>query len=381
MRIIHISDTWTTLSHIRLPTGDVLVHSGNFCESGTVEEIFIFNSWLGLLKPRFKKLFVIIGRNDIAFLKNSSRNLDFYKHIKGLITNACVLNFQFIEFEGISFYGAPYCSEEELATRLNMTDTPIHVFVTHNPAKGYMDGDCGSEVINKAIQKNKVNIHLHGSIMSQYGSCSRPTSESNSNCLVLSSIISSSKLQPQVVEITQKGRPKKIDLSMISKCDLTLKDYIRYEYLIELAFYRKFHRNKINKVIHIFCVPMETSAFFTLPYFFFLNYFSKEIAQLFLWLSCSVMWGYYFILLDSFTVSFFFLPGMQYAIIKSIDIFDYHGALFLWIIVAAVGWTLQIFVGHWIFEKNSPAFTKQMTLNSVLMSMMFIFDHRYPELR
>lgn len=41
MRVVAISDTHS-VEDIRLPEGDVLVHAGDFCNRGTIQEVLAF---------------------------------------------------------------------------------------------------------------------------------------------------------------------------------------------------------------------------------------------------------------------------------------------------------------------------------------------------
>ena len=65
MTILHISDTHGLHDRLgKLPTADVLVHSGDFTNSGTEQETLDFLNWL-ILQPFQHKIFVV-GNHDLC---------------------------------------------------------------------------------------------------------------------------------------------------------------------------------------------------------------------------------------------------------------------------------------------------------------------------
>ena len=67
MRLVVVSDTHGLHNQIQgLPEGDVLVHAGDFMNSGfDVEDILSFNNWLG--KQNFAHCVVCAGNHDRLF--------------------------------------------------------------------------------------------------------------------------------------------------------------------------------------------------------------------------------------------------------------------------------------------------------------------------
>lgn len=45
--IVHISDTHNLHYQLKLPYGDILIHTGDFSNEGTIEEYIVFNEYLG----------------------------------------------------------------------------------------------------------------------------------------------------------------------------------------------------------------------------------------------------------------------------------------------------------------------------------------------
>ena len=66
--IVHISDTHGRHADLVLPSAQMLIHTGDFCEYGTDAEWESFNLWLGEIKPNYRWIFVIMGNHDYKFL-------------------------------------------------------------------------------------------------------------------------------------------------------------------------------------------------------------------------------------------------------------------------------------------------------------------------
>ena len=81
-----------------IPNGDLLIHAGDISSRGRLEEIEMFNDWMGSLPHRHKV--VIAGNHDFFFEK-------FPKEAKRLITNADYLNDSGILIEGMRIWGSP----------------------------------------------------------------------------------------------------------------------------------------------------------------------------------------------------------------------------------------------------------------------------------
>lgn len=72
VRFICISDTHTYHNNLKLPEGDVLIHTGDFTMRGTESEVQSFSKWLGSLK--YKHKVVVSGNHELTFdLKNEAQ--------------------------------------------------------------------------------------------------------------------------------------------------------------------------------------------------------------------------------------------------------------------------------------------------------------------
>jgi len=67
--IVHLSDTHCHHRDISLPEGDLLVHTGDFSNSGSDAEFKSFNRWLGDIKHKYRYgVYVVLGNHDYKFL-------------------------------------------------------------------------------------------------------------------------------------------------------------------------------------------------------------------------------------------------------------------------------------------------------------------------
>ena len=65
MKIVCISDTHSLQHRMNIPDGDLLIHAGDVSSGGRIEEIEMFNEWMGSLPHRHKV--VIAGNHDFFF--------------------------------------------------------------------------------------------------------------------------------------------------------------------------------------------------------------------------------------------------------------------------------------------------------------------------
>jgi predicted phosphohydrolase len=99
MRIVCVSDTHGYHELTRVPGGDVLVHAGDVCRHGGLEDVDDFNRWLGKLPHRHK--IVICGNHDWCFQEKPAE-------ARARLTNAIYLEDSGCEIEGLTFYGSPW---------------------------------------------------------------------------------------------------------------------------------------------------------------------------------------------------------------------------------------------------------------------------------
>ncbi len=64
--IVIVSDTHDQLNKLSVPQGDVLIHCGDFCRAGTMDEVLQFNTDFTRL-PHQDKI-VVAGNHDVPFI-------------------------------------------------------------------------------------------------------------------------------------------------------------------------------------------------------------------------------------------------------------------------------------------------------------------------
>jgi predicted phosphodiesterase len=174
MRLVVISDTHGLHTRIDgLPDGDILVHAGDFMNSGhDPQDIWSFNRWLG--EQPFESRIVIGGNHDRLF-QNSPQQA------RTLLTNATYLENSGVTTGGVSFWGSPYTPEflnwafmypRGAAAREYWDQIPdgLDVLITHGPPFGVLDqiapsGEhLGCEELLRAVVSKKPKVHIFGHI-------------------------------------------------------------------------------------------------------------------------------------------------------------------------------------------------------------------------
>ena len=167
MKILHLSDTHGCHRRLReLPEADVVVHSGDFCMSGTEDEAIDFIDWFCDL-PFDYKIFIAGNHDDCLFGAK----------IEGLDNNTHYLCNSGIEIEGIKFYGVPMFMEDCASGRENLhyAKIPIEtdILITHTPPYGILDMDegvnYGSEKLLEKLTTLNLKAHLFGHIHARHG--------------------------------------------------------------------------------------------------------------------------------------------------------------------------------------------------------------------
>ncbi|MBC7410804.1 MAG: metallophosphoesterase, partial [Arcicella sp.] len=112
-----------------------------FLQGGRIEEIEMFNEWMGSLPHRHKV--VIAGNHDFFFEK-------YPKEAKRLITNATYLNDSGILIEGLHIWGSPIQPwfydwafnrkrGKDIRKHWDLIPTNTDILITHGPPFGILD--------------------------------------------------------------------------------------------------------------------------------------------------------------------------------------------------------------------------------------------------
>ncbi|KAL2065720.1 hypothetical protein VTL71DRAFT_3390 [Oculimacula yallundae] len=179
IKIVCISDTHTHT--LDIPNGDVLIHSGDLTNAGSVKEIQAQLDWLKSL-PHKEKI-VIAGNHDSYFDPKSRLEEDKGRKLNfgGLhyLENEAIT----LKFKGgrkLNFYGAPRipeCGGSEMAFQYNRSQDPwanqipmeTDVLITHTPPRYHLDLNLGCASLLKEIWRVKPRLHVFGHIHSGHG--------------------------------------------------------------------------------------------------------------------------------------------------------------------------------------------------------------------
>ena len=160
MTILHISDTHGKHDQLKeLPLADILVHSGDFTEDGTEQEVICFLEWFISL-PHPQKI-IVAGNHDTCLRGES---------IEGLPNNCHYLDCSSVKINGITFYGVPLFMEDVkegiMDMKYSQIPTGTDVLITHQPPIGIMDGDeslgFGNTTLLARVLELRPRIHLYG---------------------------------------------------------------------------------------------------------------------------------------------------------------------------------------------------------------------------
>lgn len=177
MKIVCISDTHNKHSLINIPTGDVIIHAGDFSEAGTKAETVNFLQWFSSLPHSHKIL--VAGNHDFYLEKNSGSFQDI------IPTNIHYLKDSGICIENINFWGAPYTrgngswafnknSGSEIMEHWELIPSNTDFLITHSPPFRILDElndkrHIGCDKLLKRILEIAPAYHIFGHNHNDYG--------------------------------------------------------------------------------------------------------------------------------------------------------------------------------------------------------------------
>lgn len=158
MKILHISDTHNLHPLlVNLPPADVIVHSGDFTDMGTEEEVLDFLNWFIELPYQYK--IFITGNHDLCLWDA--------ENIEDLPENVYFLQDRAVVIEGVKFFGLGYNHSEKLIPK----DTDV--LITHEPPRMILDvterEHWGSAAIRNKVFEIKPRYHLFGHDHESFG--------------------------------------------------------------------------------------------------------------------------------------------------------------------------------------------------------------------
>jgi Icc-related predicted phosphoesterase/GNAT superfamily N-acetyltransferase len=202
IRFVSISDTHgkhrALSENDMLPEGDVIIHAGDFTNTGSIKQTEDFCAWFSSLPYKYK--IVIAGNHDLTLDKewyqdeNNWRQLHIKKRkncekaieIMRSCKNLIYLEDESVEALGYKIYGSPYQPEfcnwafnlprgEKCDEKWIKIPTDTDVLITHGPPLGHGDkcmhgGRAGCYDLLRHVQKRiKPLVHVFGHIHESYG--------------------------------------------------------------------------------------------------------------------------------------------------------------------------------------------------------------------
>ncbi|RFU33680.1 hypothetical protein B7463_g2702, partial [Scytalidium lignicola] len=174
IRIVCISDTHTNTTQV--PSGDLLIHSGDLTNAGIVKEIQAQLDWIDSL-PHKEKI-VIAGNHDSYFDPKSRREEDSGKKLD--LKSIHYLENQSItlKFKGgrkLNVFGSPYipqCGGSDFAGTDHWKDQiprDTDVLITHGPPRYHLDLGIGCTSLLEEIWRVRPRLHVFGHVHSGHG--------------------------------------------------------------------------------------------------------------------------------------------------------------------------------------------------------------------
>jgi predicted phosphodiesterase len=190
MRLVCLSDTHGLQNNFKVPEGDVLIHAGDCCNTGSERDVYQFANWLRSLPHRWKV--VIAGNHDWFFQKQPERARAY------LGPDVIYLQDSGCEIEGLTFWGSPWQpwfmdwafnlprKGAKLREKWNLIPFDTDILITHSPPYRILDqvkprrtkwgqeeepgsGPLGCEELAIRLQIVRPKLHVFGHIHDAYG--------------------------------------------------------------------------------------------------------------------------------------------------------------------------------------------------------------------
>jgi len=185
LRILHLSDTHNMHKDIEktfpMPPADIFLHTGDFSNQGSEEEVKYFNEWLGEMKKRYQHVIIILGNHD------RWSSIDIQK-MRVLLNNALILDNEEVQVNGLRIYGTSWAIRQpdgnpdgaaSAFSLFSKIPKNVDILMTHCPPfqifdKITQDATWGSsQILRHVIEQQCPKVHLFGHLHEQRGIWSR----------------------------------------------------------------------------------------------------------------------------------------------------------------------------------------------------------------
>lgn len=145
MKIVCVSDTHCQLDKIKIPSGDLLIHSGDLLSRGNLEELKKEIVVLSKIVKNFDMHYFVAGNHDRIFENNPDAALELCKE-----NGINVLMHEAVQYKGLNLFGSPYTPEfgrwafnvprgEKLKEKWSQIPDITNILITHGPPYGILD--------------------------------------------------------------------------------------------------------------------------------------------------------------------------------------------------------------------------------------------------
>lgn len=177
MKFVAISDTHGKHRNLKLPSGDTIIHAGDFCHYGSESDMYDFLDWYNKLK--FENKILIGGNHDFFAAENSEK---FKKILPKEIT---YLNDSGCTISGINIWGSPVQPDlvgwafgknrgKEIKPHWDLIPKNTDILITHTPPHGILDKtrekkSIGCEELKLKLYSLNIKVHVFGHVHASYG--------------------------------------------------------------------------------------------------------------------------------------------------------------------------------------------------------------------
>jgi Icc-related predicted phosphoesterase len=177
MKIICISDTHNKHEELLMPSGDCIIHAGDFTESGTKKETTNFLEWFS--STPYKHKILVAGNHDF-YLEKKVHKLD-----QIIPFNIHYLEDSGVTIENINFWGSPYIPEDsnwafsknrgkQISEHWKKIPEDTDILITHSPPFGILDEldnkrMIGCKNLTERLSKLNISHHIFGHVHNEYG--------------------------------------------------------------------------------------------------------------------------------------------------------------------------------------------------------------------
>ncbi len=151
VEITALSDTHDKHRRLSIESCDILIHAGDCCDAGDMEQLQDFFAWLSEQPARYK--IFVSGNHDLPFELDPEFAESF------IPDDVLFLNNRIVEIEGIAIAGIE--ATMGLLNDIEITEN-VDIIISHCAPKDILDGGTGCERLRKLIFDVKPTYSIFG---------------------------------------------------------------------------------------------------------------------------------------------------------------------------------------------------------------------------